>query len=234
VLAFLILFAAVANTGTPPPLPPLSSTPRVPQVEVSGTALQERFLSVGESIDVGRDQVHAELVASNVSNNSTQTMQIELSAASPQTAVGIYDGHAAVPTLIPLFPEQASAGWFSVASFRTNPTRVVVNVFNHEAMLVSSTTYPGGNRNGVGYCLQGPNGTHYSQDARNPGGSPQGLFFRGTGPNDGQLWLAFEDRSLQAGADRDFDDVILFIEYGFGYVVPVESTTWGQLKARFR
>jgi hypothetical protein len=232
--ALAVLFVEVATTGTTSPPTPVAGKLRVPQVAVNGTGLHARFLGWAESIDVARDQFDAELVKSSVSLNSTFTMQIELAATSPQTVVGLYDGHAAGPTLIPVFPGHAVEEWFSVLSFRTNPVRVIVNVFDYLATLSSSTSYPGANRNAIGFYVQGPNGTFYSQDARNPGGRPQGLYFRGTGLNTGQLWLALEDQSLQSGSDRDFDDAILFVENTVGSVVPVETTTWSRLKARFR
>jgi hypothetical protein len=231
VLALCTLLVELATTGTPSPPTPVAAHLRVPQVAVSGTALHGRFVGWWESIDVGRDQLDAELVRSS---GGSFTMQLELAATSPQTTVGLYDGHAADPTLLPIFPGHAADGWFAVLSFRTSPVRVVVNLFDNLATLISSTTYLGANRNAIGFYVQGPNDTFYSQDARNPGGSPQGLYFRGTGLNTGQLWLAFEDRSLESGSDRDFDDAILFMEMNPSGLAPVESTTWGRLKRRFR
>jgi len=228
-----LLVAIAAPIGGPPPPPP-SGNLRVPQVVVHGTALQDRFLDVGQNIDVGTEQFDAELMQSNVNNSNIYKFQIWLEGTSSQRVIGLYDGHAPVPTTFPIFPDNAIPGWFAVVSFRSNPTRFDVQTFDNNAMLVSSPTYPGGNRLGIGFYLQGPDGTFFSQDARNPGGSPQALFYRGTGALSGQLWLAFEDRSLQAGSDQDFDDVFLFIEGVFSGVVPVETTTWGQLKARFR
>lgn len=230
--ALMLLLAAVP--GSAPSASPVLGGLRIPQVAVYGTALQDRFLAWGESIDVGSDQFDAELLKLGVQNSPTFTFQVELSTASPQRVVGLYDGHAAVPSNMPIFPGNASGGWFAVISFRPNPARVIVNAFDNNAVLVSSTTYPGGNRNSIGFYIQGPDGTFFSQDARNPGGSPQALYYCGTGFNTGQLWLAFEERSLQEGSDQDFADAVLYLEIVSGYLVPVETTTWGRLKARFR
>jgi hypothetical protein len=121
-----------------------------------------------------------------------------------------------------------------VLQCQVEPVRLVVTLFDDNSMFQSSTMYPRGDRTGIGFYLQGPEGTFYTQDTRNPGASPQALFYRGSGENAGQLWLAFEDCAPQRGSDRDFDDVVLFIENRPSDVLPVEATTWGRLKARFR
>ena len=231
-LASVLALAAFCTQCDPPG--PIVGALRDPQVVLQGTALRDYLQSVGEVIDCNTDQLDAELMGSSVSTNSTLTYQFELCRTSPQQVLGLYDGHSTTPTLMPVFPDRAVAGWFAVASFRNSPVRVVVNVFDDLATLVSTTTFLGGDRSGVGFYLQGPNGTYYSQDARNLAGSPQALFYRGTGINTGASWLCFENPSLPGGSDQDFDDAIHFAEGIFASVVPVRATTWGQLKARFR
>jgi len=205
---------------------------RVPQIAVIGGSLQGYLNGVGEAINVNTDQVAVERWASTVSSNSTFTIQIELAGNAPLNAVGLYNASLVAPPLYQVFPGAASAGWFAVASFRTAPIRVVVNLFDNNAVIQGATTYLGADKNDFGFYLQGPGGTFYTQDARNPGGNAQALTYAGTGLNSGSWWLAFEDQEFQSGAaDGDFNDCVLFLESV--NPTPVNKTTWGDLKKRF-
>src|SRR5258705_9164960 len=198
-LAFsLLLGARYAWSGSN--LPIASAQPRIPQVAVNGTGLQQLFDTFWESIVVSRDQIDVGLFTAVVSNNSTYTCQVELAAAANGTSSGIYNGHASSPALMQVFPVTATAGWFAVISYRVSPVRATVNVFDANAVLKATTTYPGADRQGIGFYVDGPGGTVYSQDTRNPGGAPQLLFFRGTGVNRGAAWLAAETQPLPSGS----------------------------------
>lgn len=199
---------------------------RVPQVPVSGSSLQAYLNSVGESINVTTDQQDVQRWASTVSNNSTFTIQVELGSFAPNNAIGMYNAADAVPALDLVFPGAATAGWFAVASFRSSPTRVIVNLFDAGAALQGTNTYLGADRTNFGFYLQGPGGTFFTQDARNPGGKAYALTFAGTGLNSGSWWLAFEDY-----VDFNYSDAVLFLESV--NPTPVNKTTWGELKARF-
>ena len=208
---------------------------RVPQVVVNGGGLQGYLNSVGESINVSTDQQDVQRWQSTVSNNSTFTIQVELAGNAGSNTYGLYNASAAVPPLYQMFPGAATSGWFAVASFRSGPTRVVVSLFDNNAAFQGSTTYLAGppDRNDFGFYLQqNPGVVFYSQDARNPGGVAQILTYAGTGQNAGSWWLAFEDLDAAQGADYDFDDAVLFCESV--NPTPVNKTTWGSLKARFR
>jgi hypothetical protein len=208
---------------------------RSPQVPVNGSGLQQLLNAHLESILVTRDQLDVQLFKGLVAPGITFPLQVEL-VRKDSSSVGLYDGHAAIPTLVQLFPPEATAGWIAVASFRASPTRVIVNVFDQSASFNSSSVTLGGDKYGIGFYVSGPGGTFYSQDARNPGGSPQWLFFAGTGINAGSWWLAAEDQSLIGGAEGDFDDVVVFVENlsDGPYLTPALHSSWGQLKARFR
>jgi hypothetical protein len=220
----LLMLATFAATG--------SAALRVPQIAVVGGSLQGYLNGVGEAINVLTDQQDVQRWASTVSNNSTFTIQIELAGNAPLNAYGLYNASLAVPPLYQVFPGAASAGWFAVASFRTAPIRVVVNLFDDLAALQGTNTYLGADRNDFGFYIAGPGGTFYTQDARNPGGLAQALTYAGTGLNAGQWWLCWEDIDRNAGgADDDFEDGVLFLESV--NPTPVNRTTWGQLKARF-
>ena len=213
---------------------PLQSAPlRTPQAVVHGTGLQDYFAGVGESIAPSTDQRDVGLLTMSASNNSTFTIQVELDRNPDGLVVGIYNGYDANPTLMPVFPAAAASGWFAVVSFRTPPVRVVVNLFDGGAVFQGTTTYLGADRRGAGCYVQGPGGTFYSQDARNPGGTPQLLFFAGTGLNSGSIWLTVEDQPVAGGADGDYDDVICFID-NLSTITPLQHSTWGELKSRFR
>ncbi len=220
------LVALVAFAGT------ASAALRVPQVPVLGGGLQGYLNGVGESINVLTDQNAAQRWAATVSNNSTFTVQVELAGNAASNTIGIYNASAAVPALYQVFPGAATSGWFAVASFRTAPTRVIVNLFDASAALQGSTTYLGADRNDFGYYLQGPAGTFYTQDSRNAGNAVQALTYAGTGINGGQWWLAWEDTAIGGGSDQDYDDCVLFLESV--NPTPVNKTTWGSLKARFQ
>jgi hypothetical protein len=224
IIAGLLMLAAFAATA--------SAALRVPQVAFASGSLQAYFNGVGESINVLTDQEDVQRWASTVSNNSTFTIQVELAGNAPLNTFGLYNAGLVAPPLYQVFPGGAGAGWFAVASFRTGPTRVVVNLFDNTAAFVGTTTYLGADRNDFGFYLQGPGGTFYTQDARNPGGLPQALTYAGTGLNSGQWWLCFEDLDMTAFPPGDYDDGVLFLESV--NPTPVNKSSWGELKARFK
>ena len=205
---------------------------RAPQVVVNGGTLQGYLNGVGEAINVGTDQQDVQRWQSTVSNNSTFTIQVELSGNAASNAYGIYNASNPAPPLYQVFPGAATNGWFAVASFRTAPIRVVVNLFDNNAAIQGTTTYLGADRNDFGFYLQGQGGTFYTQDARNPGAFAQSLTYAGTGINSGNWWLCFDDQQRSNGAgDGDFDDGVLFCESV--NPTPVSKTSWGDLKKRF-
>jgi hypothetical protein len=205
--------------------------PRVPQVPVQPTKLQDYFNSVGQTIDAYNDQVDIQCWSTTVSNNATFTLQVELTAGlAPQNAFGIYNcGDGPSPALNQVFPGGAEAGWFAVASFFANGN-LVINLFDETATLQGSTTYTGVNRSNFGFYLQNELGTFYSQDSRN-GGFAQALTYAGTGTSSGQWWLAWEDLPYLEG-DLDFEDMIVFLE-SVNKPVPAVNTTWGSIKSRY-
>ena len=213
-----------------------SAALRSPQVTVNGGTLQGYLNGVGESINVSTDQQDVQRWMATVSNNSTFTLQVEFAGNAGTNEYGIYNASGPVnPALYMCFPGAATNGWFAIASFRTAPTRVIINIFDASASATPfSAVYPGADRNDFGFYLkQNPNGlTFYTQDARNPGSLAQALTFKGTGINTGSWWLCFEDLTVSQGADYDFDDAVLFLESV--NPTPVSSTSWGELKKRFR
>jgi len=226
----LISLLAIAGTS--------SAALRSPQVAVAGGTLQAYLNSVGESINVLTDQQDIQRWAATVSNNSTFTIQVELSGNAANNTIGLYNASAAVPPLYLVFPGAATNGWFAIASFRTAPTRLVVNLFDASASLQGTVTYLAGppDRNDFGFWLSPAVGgglVFYTQDVRNPCGAAQALTYAGTGLNSGSWWLCWEDAQRGCGgpSDNDFDDAVLFLESV--NPTPVVHTSWGQLKSRF-
>ena len=213
-----------------------SAALRATQVTVNGGSLQGYLNSVGESINVLTDQQDVQRWQATVSNNSTFTIQVEFAGNAGSNTYGLYNASLVAPPLYQVFPGAATNGWFAVASFRTAPVRVVVNLFDASAALQGTNTYLGADRNDFGFYLQQAPGTggltFYTQDARNPGGLAQALTYAGTGINSGSWWLCFEDLTSSQGSDYDFDDAVLFLESV--NPTPVHTTTWGDLKARFK
>lgn len=230
----LAALALVASTSI------ASAALRSPQVAVQTGSLQSYLNGVGESINVLTDQNAAQTWFSTVSGNATFTMMIELAGNSASNIIGVYNGSAASPTLYPVFPGAAQAGWFALASFRTGGL-LTVNLYDSSPIpvLQGTTSYTGVDKTNFGFYLDGPGGTFYTQDYRNPGGAVQALTYAGTNQNAGCWWLCWEDVSTDPGvivktgsSDSDYDDAVLFLES----VNPTPSTTesWGSLKRRYR
>jgi hypothetical protein len=210
-----------------------SAALRSPQVTVNGASLQAYLNGKGESINVNTDQDAGQTWASTVSNNSTFTLMLELTGNAATNTIGLYNAGVVAPPLYQLFPGAATSGWFATASFRAAPTRVIISLFDQNAAFVGSTTYLGADAQNFGFYLQQSAGAvFYSQDTRNPGGLAQVLAYAGTGVNAGSWWLAMEDQTASQGADYDFDDAVLFLESV--NPTPVETNSWGAVKARFR
>lgn len=211
---------------------------RFPQVPVVGPSLQGYFNGISESINVLTDQDNAQRWLSTVSGNTSFTIQLELTGNGAANTVGLYNASDIAPALYQVFPGAATTNWFASASFRSAPIRVIVTLFDDNAVIQGQTMYLGADANDFGFYLQGPGGTFYTQDARNPGGAAQALAFKGTGRNVGNWWLAFDDvavgsnNQIAPGSDQDYDDCVLFMESV--NPTPVKNTSWGALKQRFR
>ena len=205
------------------------------QVAFASASLQAKFTGASEVINTDLDQaLDAQRWACTVSGNSAVTLMFELAADAQGNSIGVYDANLALTNHYPIFPGTAQEGDFAVASFRSAPNRLVVNLFDHNATLQNTITYLGVSIHDFGYYIDNPNaGKGYTQDARNAGEEARVLAYRGTGRNVGNWWLCFEDKNPQDDdQDRDFDDAVLFVES----INPtaVSKSTWGALKSRFR
>jgi hypothetical protein len=210
----LVMLCESVNPVPPPAGPNTAGAPlRATQIPVLGGTLQGYLNGVGESINVSTDQRDVRSWTSSVANDTALTLQVELSPNAGGNTVGIYNTTLAAPPLYQVLPGAAGQGWFAVASFRTAPVRVVVNLFDANKTFQGANTYLGADRNNFGFYLQRSTGeVLYSEDIRNPGGKAQALAFAGTGVNTGSWWVAFEDTDASSGSDQDFDDAVVFVD----------------------
>jgi hypothetical protein len=211
----LTLMAAIAHAAA-----------RVPQVPVSGTALATFFASQGQTIDVNTQQLDVQIM------DLSALPRFEVRIFGPGvtgTSFGAYNASAGSPPLYLIAPGAAANGWYAVADFRTSPTRLVVSLFDQNSAFQGSTTYLGVEPSALGFYDQGPIGTFYTQDSRNPGGEAKILAYNATG-SPGWTWFACE---TGAGPGGDYADFIALVNLSLA-PVPVSRTDWGTLKRRFR
>jgi hypothetical protein len=198
---------------------------RSPQVPVSGTALQTFFGSQGQTINVNADQVDVQTFSVPLGSG----FQV-LKFIDPSANVGVYNAAAVSPALYLIFPGAAGPGWFTMASFRASPDRLIVDLFDNNGTFVSTVTYLGADHTNFGFYAEMPGGLAYSQDSRDPSGRPQMLAFSGTGVDAGLTWLAFENAP---GPGSDFADAVALVGLASG-PVPTKSSSWARVKALFR
>lgn len=199
---------------------------------INGTSLQTILndITVGgaSSVDVQADQIEMDQYwRLTGSGTSAATMVIEIAGNSTLNSFGIYDA-GNVANKIVLFEGGATSGHKATVSIWSNNHVVVSDVTNlvyRQADFTGST---------FGYFLQGPGGTFYSDNTLNYNGADKMVSFAGTGDlvqlsgNNPGTWtpneyiLAWED--LGAGADNDFNDMVVMVES----VEPIpEPTTMG-------
>jgi hypothetical protein len=206
------------------------AAPRAQQVPVSGTALADFFASQGQVINVRTDQLDLQSLSVPAGTS------FEVRTFGPQatnTSVGTYNSNGAKkvpPALYTVLAAASAPGWYAAASFRSGPSRLLVNIFDALNVLQGTNTYQGANAAAFGIYDTGPGGTFYLDDARNPGGAPMILAYSGTGTRAGWTWFACES---SPGSGGDFADVVVAVNLGAAST-PVAHTAWGQLKARFR
>src|SRR5262245_52114565 len=202
---------------------------RSPQIPVSGTALATFFASQGQTIDVNNQQLDLQ----TLSVGPTTSFEVRTFGPEVTSTFGAYDSALPSPPLYQVFPGAATTGWFSVAAFRTGPTRMVVNIFDATSAFQGATTYVAGppDPSAFGfYVQQNPGSTFFTQDSRNAGSTARILAYNGTGSRSGWTWFAVE---TGAGPGGDYADYIALVNLSLA-PVPVNHASWGTLKTRFR
>jgi hypothetical protein len=203
---------------------------RVPQIPVSGNALSTFFASQGQTIDVHQQQL--DLQSLNVPATASFEVRVfDLAAAG--TSFGAYGTAIVSPPLYLIAPASATTGWFETASFRTGPTRIVVNLFDAGSAFQGSTSYLAGppDPSAFGFYDQVSGGqSFFTQDSRNAGSAARILAYNGTGSRLGWTWFACE---TGAGPGGDFADFVALVNLSLA-PTEVQRTDWGTLKQRFR
>lgn len=205
---------------------------RAPQVPVTGSALQNLLNAQGQAINVATEQREAtgfwglfltqpptHFFVRRFGPDAVDLAVFDTSAPSP-------------PPLHVIFPAGSANGWYTEVSFRDSPVRLVVNLFDQNDVFQGSTTYVGLGFQFFGLAISGPGGVFYPYDARNADGRAHALTYLGTGLHQGSTWLCAEDKTEAGGGDFDFADAVFLLE--FLNVTPVQRTSWGVLKQRFR
>ena len=228
--AVLTVLAAVAAISSP-----AHAALRVPQIPFLSGDLQSRFNLAGESINVLTQQQDGLVWGTTVSGNSVLTIQFDLADGNTGDAeLGIAKldatGHF-VTGLATVFPPVSDNGWFAVASFHSGGL-LVVNLFNPSATLVGTMNYSGVNSELFGYYIKSNGNTFFSHDGFNVDGKAHALAYAGTGQNTGCWWQCWEESPIVNYGDADFNDAIVFMESV--NPTPVNKSSWGQVKARFR
>jgi hypothetical protein len=204
---------------------------RVPQVPVIGGGLQAYFISIGETINVNTDQQDAATFQQSASGNASVTIQFQSSPNAAIQQVGLYNAGAVIPPLFFLFSGSVGPLGFSTMSFK--PANILtVNRFDALANFLSTTTFGGVDPNFFGFYMSTAAGTIFSQDARNPGGLPRMIVFKGTGLNSGEWFICVDEPGAGGPGDNDFDDCVFVLES----VNPLatQQSSLGQVKALFK
>ena len=224
-----LLLASVATTTL---TAPARAALRSPQVPVLGGSLQAFLNLQGETINVNTDQDATQTWSHTISGTTSFTLMFESTPNANGNSFGMYNGGAVAPPLYLLIAGPIIPQGFSTATFQPGP-QIVVNRFDDNGIPIGSQTFLGVDPTNFGLYIQTPTGaTFYTQHGCNPGGKAQAVVYRGTGPNLGTWWVCFDDQSVNAGSDQDYDDCVVLCESI--NPTPVSSTSWGQLKARFR
>ena len=215
---------------------PASAALRSPQVSVSGSSLQSFLTSMGETTNVLTQQDATQVWGHTVSGSTGYTIMFQGTTTASKHDIGMYNSNALPLTSASKFSLlSGSLGpqAFSTATFRPG-NQLVVNRFDANATPLGATTYNGVNNNSFGFYVDfdntAPTGMVFTQDYRN--GRAGALTFAGTGPNLGTWWLCFDEGADAGTGDNDFDDEVIILESV--NPTPVSTSSWGQLKARFR
>lgn len=204
---------------------------RVPQVPVTGGALQAFMNAHGQALDVTTEQ-RLVTTFSGLYITRPATHFFVRSFGDGVDALVLYDTADPTPTLYPICPAGLLAGGFTEVAFADSPVRMIVNVYDQASTLQGTTSYPGLGFAGFGLATSGPGGVFHAFDERNPGQRAHILAFHGTGAQMGGTWLCGENETAANGGDFDFADAVFLLENI--NVTPARHTTWGAVKQRFR
>ena len=203
---------------------------RSPQVGFNIAPLQNYLNVVDPGINVATDQVDAQVWSVSITGNSDFTLMLK-NHLGTNASVGVYNGKDPnpIPALFQVFPGGAVAGYYATLHFAGG--NLTVSLFNQNAAFLGNTFYPGVDQNFFGFYIQGPGGLWLSQDDRNPppGGAPQMLTYNSVALP-GDFWLCWDAGPYSGLAT--FDDVVINVQSI--RPTPAATTTWGDVKSKYR
>jgi hypothetical protein len=228
-LTTLLPIGLIAVIATVALAPTARAASRSPQIGFVTASLQAYLSGLGQSTNVGTDQLDQQVWTTSLSGNASFTLMAEMTGNAALNEVGVYNAADATPTLFPIIPPAALPGWYATVHFGAGGT-LSVALFDNSGVFQNSNNYSGVSQSGFGFYIKGPSGTWYSQDSRN-GGKAQVLTYAGTGSSFGTWWECFEDAAYNSSSS-DFDDSILNLQSVA--TTPTQNKTWGGVKSDFR
>lgn len=206
----------------------LSATPalallRSPQVPVQGTALQQLLNNFSQTINVNTAQIYVWTFAGiGVTQPAASFVaRIELGEGALQL---LNANDPDLPT-VTVLPALVAPGWYSYVTF---PDLITISVTLFDAANgIQSQTLSTMPVHALNFAITDVHGTFYAIDDFNTGHETHILAYPGTGSLLGSVWLA-----LESDGDGDFADAVFLLEDA--WIVPVQRTSWGTLKQRFR
>lgn len=169
--------------------------------------------NVSAAPGVNANQAGAGLFQIEASGGSIATMIIQFAGNAAFNSFGIYDPYNTA-TKLQLFAGGTAQG---------EVVGVKANDLNQFKLILTGSTPVQFTSATFGYYLDGPNGTFYSFAGHN-GGDDQMVSYRGDGDtiklpgNNSGVWgqssyiLAWEDSALSNGSDRDYNDMVVYVE----------------------
>ena len=206
----------------------LSATPamallRSPQVAVQGTALQQLLNSFSQTINVNTAQVYVYTFAGiGVTQPAADfAARIELGQAELQ----LLNANDANLPKVTVLPSLVAPGWYSYVTFPSFGS-IHVTLLDAANVPQGQTSYSMPNF-ALSFAATDAHGTFYAIDQFNTGNETHILAYQATGALLGSVWLA-----LESDGDGDFADAVFLLEGA--WLVPLQRTSWGTLKQRFR
>ena len=203
--------------------PPAAAQLRSPQVPVAGTALQQLLNGFNQTINVNTAQVYVWTFSGlGVTRPAANfAARIELG----EGALQLLDANDPNLPTVTVLPSPLTPGWYSHVAFTSLGTIQVslfdaVNTFQGQAQFTMPV-------HTLSFAITDAHGTFYAIDDFNTGDETHILAYLGTGSLLGSVWLA-----LESDGDGDFADAVFLLEGA--WLVPVQHTSWGTLKRRFR
>jgi hypothetical protein len=197
-------------------------------VPVNGSGLQTLLDAQGQAINVATDQHNPpEVELANVGIPVTFLVFVHPIAApaAPLSLYFRYDS-SPTPTLYQICPAPIPPGWFTQVAFESGTGSLAVTLLDENGVSQGVTHYPSPIA-GLSFAISTAGSAYYAIDDKNADHRAHLLFYQGTGAHMSDAWVGAED-----GGDFDYDDDVYLVETLS--LTPVQRTSWGTIKQRFR